>query len=811
MRLLSPPYRPTRLLAALRFALCSAWLFGAGWAWSQAVTPTKVPAAPQTAASEAPLEIEAKTLRSLTGDKMEADGPVTLRQGTLQLEADKLQIDMPQHQLRAQGHVTLRREGDRFSGESLQLNTVDYTGFFLTTQFHVARTQGSGSAERVDFLGPNRVAATRATYSSCSREDGDATLPWELTMRRLRIDVESNEGVAEGAVLRFYGVPILAAPVMTFPVTDERKSGWLPPQVSLSSNSGLEVAAPYYWSLAPNYDMTLTPTLSSRRGYGLGTEARYLFPRLSGEARVYVMPSDQLAQGNERWAARWRHQGAWDRGLFFDAQVLRVSDDAYWKDGLPNAESLTPRLLATNALFQQRRELRWNDVQMEQTLYAREQRWQSLQDVDPANRFVAPYRREPQIGARWRGLGSELDWSVQTEFNRFTHEDPSFIDGNRAHAAGSVAWPIGQDGWRLTPKLSFNAASYQYDKPLADGRTNASRLIPTVSVDNQWTFERQTKLFGQALTQTLEPRLMYLRTPFRNQLPLPSFDSAALDFNEVSVFADNSFSGIDRVSDANQVTAGATTRFISQDNGAELARIGWAQRFLFSDQLITPDGTPQTKRLSDVLLFGSTRAVRSWTIDTLLQYNSESSSIARNTSTVRYSPGPFRTVYGTYRLQRGTSEQFGLGWQWPLSGNAPTLNGSPASDAVRAAQEARAARAAAQVSSSGCGGTLYGVGRVDYDMQNRRWSNALVGVEYDAGCWIGRLVVERQSTSLNSTTTKLMLQLELVGLSRIGQNPLVKLRDNIPGYQLLYDRKNGTALPGLPASEGSPSEVAPRP
>jgi LPS-assembly protein len=104
------------------------------------------------------------------------------------------------------------------------------------------------------------------------------------------------------------------------------------------------------------------------------------------------------------------------------------------------------------------------------------------------------------------------------------------------------------------------------------------------------------------------------------------------------------------------------------------------------------------------------------------------------------------------------------------------------------------------------------VGRLDYSLRDSRLSGAIVGLEYDAGCWIGRLVAERQSTGINTSTTRLMLQLELVGLSRLGSNPLAVLKDNIPGYKLLRDNEplrdngTGTADAALPeAGDTAPS------
>lgn len=762
------------------------------------VVETVAPGAPE----DDRIHLEADHLSGQTGESLIADGRAQLRRGVLSLQAEHLEYRQRDDRVKATGQVLLVRGDDRYQGSELTLNTEHQEGYFLEPRFYLGRNQAGGRAERVDFIGKNRMVVRGAAYSSCELVDGE-TPPWVLTTRRVRLDFDANEGVAEGAVLRFYGVPILAAPVLSFPVTDARKSGWLPPLITTSSNSGVGLSVPYYWNIASELDATLTPTVLSKRGAGLETEFRYLQPRWRGEVNGFWLPND-LTSGSSRWAARWTQQGELLDALRYDWNLLRVSDDNYWKDGLRGAESLAPRLLSSTAQARQRRLLQVNGLgEVEQQLYARLQQWQVLQDSDPAARIDAPYQRTPQIGAVWSNHGGPLQWSLQTEFNHFTHTDLARIGGSRIHALGQVALPLGDEGWRLTPKASFNAAGYQVDQPLSDGRTRAGRVIPSFSLDSAWSLDRDTRGFGRDLTQTLEPRLLYAYTPWRDQSALPNFDSAVLDFNATTVFSENVFSGVDRVSDAHQITGGLTTRYLDRRSGAELARLGVAQRYRLADQRITADGDTATNRFSDVLVQGSITAIPSWTLDSSLQFNTDTDRVVRTITSVRYSPGPLRTLYASHRLKRGASEQLALGWQWPIDGLlAPLarLVDPPAADGP--------VRAVRSSSASSCDGRLYGVGALDYSLKDRRISGAIVGVEYDAGCWIGRVVARRQSTSLQAASTQLMVQLELVGLSRLnaGTNPLAVLKDNIPGYQLLRDPKAAAATATTavhpPASSG---------
>ena len=732
------------------------------------LSPALRPPPRGAAAGQLPIVLRGQSLSGRPDGEVVVEGHAELRRGGTVIRADRLSYSLPDDLAVALGNVRISRDGNIYTGPELQLKVQRFEGFFDQPTYHFSRAGAGGSAKRIDFIDEQRAVATSATYTSCT-VDGAGTPPWMLTTDRVTLDFDTNEGVAEGGVLRFYGVPILAAPHLSFPLSDARKSGWLPPTVGLDTTSGLMVSVPYYWNIAPNRDATLAPAISTRRGPSLDSSFRYLEPSYFGEARLNLMPYDRTA-GRDRFALAGEHESDLGKALLLQMKLLRVSDNDYWKDFSGDSGSLTPRLLAT-------------DFKLSQPLgnwtgYARVQAWQVLQTADPTSRIDAPYQRAPQIGVRYSGrVGPGFEVDFETEFNHFTNPvDASLLPratGMRLHALGNVSWPYTTPGWTLTPKVLFNAATYSIEPGSGGPRTSYSRVIPSMSLDSAWVLEREISFLGQAARQTLEPRLFYVNTQYHDPVGQPNFDASPKDFNFDSVFTENLFSGVDRVSDAHQFTAGLTTRVFDPVTGAERLRLGIAQRYLLRDQLVTPDGEPLKQRFSDLLLLGATTLIPAWTLEASLQYRPEIDRITRSTVGVRYSPGPFRTVNATYRLMRGQSEQVGLGWQWPIYGNTPDE-----------------ARAAPRTNGGGsCNGSWYGVGHLNYSTSERRLIDAVVGVEYDAGCWIGRIVATRLSTGYSEATTRVALQLELVGLSRLslGSNPLQVLKDNIPGFRLLRE------------------------
>ncbi len=739
-----------------------------------------------SASASPPIELTADRLTVITDRETVAEGDVRLRQGGLLIRADRLSYLPPTDRAAARGGVRLEREGAIFRGDAAELGVRDFSGWFVAPQFDFPLLGTRGEASRIDFASRTRLAAADARYTSCERPQDGTEPDWQLQARSVTMDFAANEGRAEGARLRFLGLPILALPRMTFPVTGARKTGWLPPTIGLDSRSGLELAVPWYWNIAPDRDLTLTPRVLTRRGAGLDVQARWLAADHDGQWDSQWLPDDRLA-GRTRGLLALRHQHALGPLGTLRLDGVRVSDDNWWKDFARIGRVLTPRLLDSAARLD--RPFTLGPLALD--AYAQVQHWQLLQDLDAP--IIAPYARAPQLGLAGRGRGGwlgPLEVSGEVELNRFERPsndspdgDPLRPEGWRGHALAQVAWPWRAGGVNVVPRLALNAATYRLDTPMDDGRRETSRVIGTFSLDAGLRLERDTVgAFGRpSLRQTLEPRLLYVRTPYTRQDHLPNFDAYGKDFNLSSIYTTNAFSGIDRVSDANALTAGVTSRLIDPEDGAELLRMGIVQRLRFSDQRVAPqadgdvDGPVQDQRLSDILLLGSTTLLPRWTLDAAMQYSPDIGRLQRSIVGASFLAGPYRTVSARYRLARGVSEQVELGWQWPLN----AVEGG-------AGRSGRAGRGSLNA-GNGCSGTWYSVGRINYSMKDSRITDSLIGAEYDAGCWILRAVAERQSTGVSAATTRLMLQLELVGLSRLGPSPLQVLKDNIPGYRMLRD------------------------
>ena len=699
------------------------------------------------------------------------EGDAELRRGDMTIRADRIEYYQPDDLAKARGNVRINRAGNTFEGPLLEMKVDAFEGFFVAPRYRFLKNNAYGEAERVDFLDDKRAIIRNATYTTCQRRPGPSWMPdWILRAASIRIDNEEETGHASNAVLSFFEVPILPVPELSFPLSDKRKSGLLPPTFGLDNLNGVEISVPYYWNIAPNRDATFFPAVMSKRGVDLGGEFRYLEPTYVGKLRANYMPSDTLRE-RDRWGYALTHSGSFSTSfaglgsLGLNLNLNRVSDDNYWRDFSRSTASLTQRLLANDA------SLSWGRGNLSVT--ARALKWQTLQDV--ASPIVPPYDRLPQVVARYSriNLAGGLDASVEADYTQF-HSDRTLTgqpNARRGYTLAKLSRPWQTPGWFFTPKLQLHATSYQFDAPLADGASSASRIVPTASLDSGLVFERDARFFGRAFRQTLEPRAFYVYTPFRDQNGLPNYDSAATDFNFATIYTESAFAGNDRISDNNLLTLGATTRLLDPNSGAEAARFGVAQRIRFKDQLVTlPGGPPVSERLSDVLFGASINWVPQWSTDATVQYNPKTSQSVRSTIGARYSPGNYHVVSAAYRLQRGSSEQIDIGWQWPLN----DLWGDKGQKLGPGMGEGE--------------GRWYSVGRLNFSLMDHKLVDAVVGLEYDAGCWLGRVVVERLQSSTTSANKRILFQLEFVGFARLGSNALQALKQNIPRYQYLREQ-----------------------
>jgi LPS-assembly protein len=689
--------------------------------------------------------VRAEQITGRPDRQVNLDGDVEITRGGTGLTADTACYYRVPDEVTASGNVHMWRFGDRYKGDSLQLNLETGQGWVLHPEYRLQQTNAQGRAKRIDFLSQDEAQISDGTYSTCEGPDPD----WYLKSSTLRLDSGRDVGTAGKTVIYFKGVPILGSPAMSFSLSGARRSGWLPPSIGFGSKGSAEIMVPYYVNIAPNRDLTLFPRLMFDRGLQLGATARYIgetgIGPYSGETHFETLRNDRISH-TDRWLLNSLHSQVLARGWSYGWNLHAASDDEYPGD--------FSRSVAASAERQLLRELRTDYASQYWSLTARVQNYQVLQDpaaaTNPGLTVPRPYDRLPQLNfhaGRYDVAG--FDWAVDAEATRFSHPNNQMVQGTRAVLLPQISYPWVRPGYFITPKLMLHASRYELDNNVANDNS-ITRVLPTFSLDSGLVFERQAKLLGRAMTQTLEPRLFYVRTPYKNQDAIPNFDTAEAGFNYAQLFSENRFVGADRVSDANQLTAAVVSRYI-EANGAERLRIALGQRYYFSDpRVMLNPNQPRNQTRSDALFAAGGRISDTWSFDSGVQYDAQGRSLYSSNYGVQWQPGPMKVFNAEYRFQRDSFRNADLSAQWPLS--------------LR----------------------WYGVGRISYSLRDRKLLESLIGLEYKADCWVFRMGAQRFVTAAQTTSTPIFFQLELNGLSRLGfGNALESFNKSIPGYTRL--------------------------
>lgn len=728
------------------------------------------------------IEIEGDSLQLRMDRQMRAVGNAVIRKDGQQVTGDEIRYDMQNDELQVDGNATITAGETKITGPLLRMRMSESIGemrdvsiefkssppppsnqdssallnddailisdpkrYLEDNQSYSAQQKTSAfdniraTAKQVLFEGQNVKRLKNASYTSCAADVDD----WYIKTNNLELNDYTRTGEATNAFVEFKGIPILYTPWMSFSYNNQRKSGFLAPLWGSTSRSGFELLTPYYINISPDMDATVATRFLSKRGTQLQGEFRYLGENYSGINNLEYLDNDNMT-GQTRFYAKLSHAQRFSEHWSGGYSLEKVSDDRYFSE-------MATRIQVTSRVnLQQTAFVDYNDEHW--TFNGSIQRYQTLDSKS----YV--YQRLPQMTLNyqndWKGFTSET--AAQYVYFDSIKEMGSVPTGSRLSFYPSIAYPLKSSYGFMTPKLGIHTTQYSLTDNTPTGYSQEynqlNRTLPIFSLDSGLYFDRESSLFGTNYTHTLEPRAYYVYIPYRDQSKIPIFDTALATLNQDSIFTENQFIGGDRVNNANQTTLAVTSRLIDSETGIERLSATVGQRFYFEDQIVTlPDSSRSTRKSSDILAGFTARLSSRLNLDTFWQYNPDQGNMERNNYLLRYNPEPGKSFSFGYRYTANTLEQIDTSAQWPL------------------------------------GTGWYGIGRLNYSIRDGNAVQFLGGLEYDAGCWQARAVMQRVQTATANANYAMFFQLELGGLTSIGANPLNVIKRNIPSYMRTYD------------------------
>ena len=733
--------------------------------------------------ADEPVLIEADNLTGETKEQIIATGNAILLKTDQTLRADRLLYDQVTGDTEGFGKVVIDQDGNTMKGPHVKLNMDTHAGYMEDPVFFLKETGGRGAGVIAQIQDQQHYILDNATYTTCRANDQD----WLVKMHSLEIDQAEQVGTAHQARVEFMNVPILYSPWMTFPLGNQRRSGFLSPTFGGTNTSGSELIVPYYWNIAPNYDATISPRILTKRGLQLNNEFRYLGPAYSGEVHADMLPDDAIT-GTTRTRFGLLHRETFGERLSGNINYNHVSDNAYYRD-LADVVNIT-----SQANLLQDAELNYNAGWWTST--ARLQQFQTLQN--PLLPIAVPYARLPQLILNaTHGYGG-ANFSFTGEYVSFSH--PTSVNGQRLLIAPSVSYPlISNPGYYLTPKFTLNSTEYVMGENNATGLPDSSRTLPLFSLDSGATFERDLQLSGQDYVNTLEPRLFYVYVPYKAQNQLPVFDTAQAPFSFAQMFTENRFVGNDRIGDANQITLAVISRFLGKDDGVEHLKLSIGERFSFTPPQVNLVAPTTSTNKSDILLGASGRINSDWSFAGELQYSPALALIQHYNVTTSYRPEAGKVINLGYRFVTDTVGALipgvisPTGYTYINGIYYPTTYGVPYTT-IGGNNYAVASPALRQINISGQWPLVkhwVAVGQWNYSFLDKRLLNGVIGVEYTQSCWTLRMVAHSFTSGLvlnnagsvvPQNNTGILVQLELNDLIRVGSDPLQLLKQSVPGY-----------------------------
>jgi len=677
--------------------------------------------------NELPVDLAGDQVERTEGGPIVLTGNAEVVRGRESITAREIRYMEATDQLDASGDVVLRSPlGDRLTTSVLHYKLETGIGETGAARFDLANpasagggrvvVHGHGQADRIFMEGAGLMRLENANYTTCAQGRSDVM----VYASELRLDQSIGTAVAKDVKVKFMDVPIFYAPRMSFPISDERKSGFLTPSIGTVDGSGFFLGLPYYWNIAPNTDATITPKYFADRGFLVEGELRYLRPDYFGEMRGNWMPDDDERNGDYRAAFNWHHKQAFRNNWFGQIDYEWVSDDQYLDDfenrlGFSAATHLPQRaLLAYLGPV-------WR-------LTAEASGYQTIDETIPKS--DEPHARLPRIAfnANFPYKPGSLKYGLDGEITYF--DSDVRVTGSRLDLTPYVSFPMTRLYGFLVPKVSVRHTSYYGLDNIPSGSDDSpSRTAGVFSVDSGLFFDRDTSWMGRAFSQTLEPRAYYVYATNEDHSGIPIFDSgeSTLD-NFANLFRDNVYYGRDFVEDANRLTLAVTTRMLEDRTGREWLRASVGQIYYFDDRDV---GYVSTRDYSDVLGEVRARLSRDWYTQALVQWDTENDETRQGRFDLHYQPGPDRHIALIYRYTRDDKEQADFILDWPL------------------------------------GARWHVAARYLYDIRNSEQLETYGAIEYDSCCWAVRLAAQNRVDEQQGRRSAILLQFELSGLTAV--------------------------------------------
>jgi LPS-assembly protein len=675
------------------------------------------PPAPGSATTANNEEIHARAeSSSLHGDDVLLLGEANAVQGDRHMRSDKVLVNRAKGMATLTDNVTLREPDVLVQGNSAKIFYNSNEAVIFDSRFVLHDQHMHGTADMLVQDEDGLIHTHNGDVTYCAPENND----WAVLSKDAEIDLDEGLATLHQATIEVKDTPVFYSPWLRFPLDDRRRTGLLWPDFGNNSNGGLDISTPIYLNLAPNYDALYAPRYIEQRGLDHELQLRYLNPLvgqwiaggayLEEDKKYRDEVSDQTS--SDRWLGTLKQDGLFDGRWRSHIDYSQASDIDYMKD------------LQTANIDVQRSTSLLQLVSMDYLgdnwlVDLRSQKFQSL-----ANDIQLNYEELPQITGQYRSssMPFELHPIALAQYTNFGAQE-NIVTGERLYGETGLSYPMLWRSGGLTPTVKYRQIAYELNEATLPIDTKPSAGAPLFDLDGNLVFERETSFGDKPLLQTLEPRLYYLYSSRENQSDQPLFDTAQLTFDYHQLFRDTRFSGHDRLDDANQISAGVTTRLVDDETGRDLGHASIGQIYYFANPDVHLNGyaAPTDGSNSEIAGEVGITPSKNFLVGT---------SVVWDPNRAQWNAAFLQSSY-----KAGNGSIFNLGYAYRRA--ATTYLAQPQTDEI-------------SVSSYLPLDNKWSIfGAIAYSIQDSLSVEDMIGVEYDTCCWTARVMNLRYYNNVN--------------------------------------------------------------
>ena len=706
------------------------------------------------------LDIEADQSELLEG-KYLLKGNVEVNSEKLYLAADDVEVSSIDNSLLATGNVRFQDEAYLITSDMLSAKRDENQNLIATASnanyqdFGAGQGGANGYTESISKTSTS-VLLKNSTYSLCPVNKND----WLIDADQIELNLNKNRGVADNAIVKFYGVPIFYLPKYSW-VLSGRGSGFLTPDfttykdtasvpdASGNTKKSYSVRIPYYLNLAPDRDLLIALNyMSSRRFTYEGKYRQLIAPKLSPDHKDSMwtiegkyLPEDKVTS-LKRWLIKFSNEMDISDKTHLSAQYYRVSDSEYFKEiERTNTDEKTLKSFLKLSYEDEKNSLSAGIL---------------TEDEQVVNAGVPVYTRaiEGSI-SKILNTGTKMPISLSLVSTKFAHDTATKESGLRTHGDLGLSRELNIDYPKITPKASVAITNYSLKNS-----PNINRTVFGSGLDIDFTINNPSSIFGYKANHRITPLISYNYRAKKVQGNIPIFDTED-KYADIISFADltsgERYSGLDRITNANDITLSLESSYRdvdALDDDKDLLNMRIAQSFYTDDEVVsaTSSSNYETRKSYSDIAASIDIALGKYVIKNSAQFNPDTSKIVKKENSLTYKSNSRKFITAT--LSKIGTSSGGIKETEKLYGAYPITD------------------------------SIHFFGGLEKTPSSGITNSETTGIAYESCCWAFRIAHFKEDKGLGDGGYNYSTGMELVltGLGSTSTPLKDRIENRIPGY-----------------------------